>query len=81
MTSDAVEPILRHHAAEAGVMVAAPIEPVPAEIEAEPPRRGFEDANPLGDHFLADSVAFDHCNAVSRHAFLCPDPARTAGYS
>ena len=74
MTGDAVEPVFRHHPAEAGVVVATPVEPVPGEVEAEQLRRRLEDANAFGHDLLADPVALDHRYLEPPCASL-PDPS------
>ncbi len=57
MAGDAAEAVLRHHPAEAGVVVAAPVERVPVDREAPLPAGRVDDADAFGDDFLADPVA------------------------
>ncbi len=60
MPGDAVKTVLRHHPAEPRMMIAAPVEMVPFEIEPEDARGGLQDVQALRDDFLADPVSFDH---------------------
>ena len=65
-----LEPVLRHHAAEAGVVVAAPVELVPGDGEAPLAAGGIDDAHALGDDFLADSVARNDGDPEASHLRL-----------
>jgi len=78
--TDQLLPTRRHHRAVPGVVVAAPVEVIELQFDTEPARRRVEHAQALGHHFLADAVAGDHCDLVSRHAGLrsahCARPLR-----
>ena len=67
MAGDAAEAVLRHHPAEAGVVIAAPVEFVPGDAEAPFAAGGVDDAHALRDHFLADSVARNNGDARICH--------------
>jgi hypothetical protein len=56
---DAIQPVLRHHPSKPRMMIAAPVEMIPGEIEAEDTRRGLDDFHAFRNDFLADPVSFD----------------------
>lgn len=60
-------PVVRHHLAVLGVVVAAPIEMVPLEADAEALRDGIEHFQAFRDDLLPDPVPRDYCNFM----FLC----------
>jgi hypothetical protein len=63
--ADLVLPVLRHHAAVLGVVVAgSEVEPVLLQVETVLPARLLQDADALRHHLLADAVPGDHRNAV-----------------
>ena len=64
-----VEPVLRHHPAVLGVVVAAPVEMRERELDAELARGGLEHAQPFGHDFLADAVARHHRDAMCAPCF------------
>ena len=66
--ADLVEAAFRHHAAVFGVMLAAPVEMIACEGKAEPLAGGFQNANALGQHFVADAVAGNGGDPVLLHA-------------
>src|SRR5262249_7572925 len=72
MTSDLVLPVLRHHAAMPLVIIAGgKIEMILPQLEAEPLGGGFEHADALRHHLLADAVARndgDAIDAIGGHA-------------
>ena len=54
-----------HHVAVAGVVVAAgPVDVGQLQLDAEALRRGLQDAQALGHHFLADAVTRDDGDAM-----------------
>ena len=62
-----LEPVLRHHAAVLRVVIAAPVEFVELELDAEFARRGFEHAHAFRPGFLADAVAGNVGDSVFLH--------------
>src|SRR6185437_15752271 len=70
---DLLEPILRHHRADLGIALAAPIVFAPAELEPEASARRFEYAHALRHHFLADPVPRNDRDLVTfRHGTSPP---------
>src|SRR5712692_263495 len=67
--ADLLKAIVRHHPAVLRVILAAPGEAVPTKLQAILCTGGFEHAQALGNHFLADSIARDHRDLVTLH--LC----------
>ena len=65
--ADLVEPVLGHHVAVLQVVIAAPGQLVPLEIEPELAARRLQHPHTLGHHLLADAVAGDHRNPVLFH--------------
>ncbi len=66
-------PVLRHHPAMGGVVVAGgEVEMVEGEVDLELAGGRFEDAQTLGHHFLADAVAGDDrdLQTIGRHVGL-----------
>ena len=64
--ADLVLPVLRHHAAVLGVIVAGgEIEPVLPQLEAEPLGGRLEHAHAFGHDLLADAVAGDDGDAIN----------------
>ena len=61
------EAILGHHHAVFGVVVAAPVEFVEFEFDAEFAAYGFKRAQAFGHHFFADAVAGDDCDTKFFH--------------
>ena len=71
---DLVKPVLGHHVAVLEVVVAAPGQLVPLELEPELTARRVEHAHALRHHLLADAVTGDHRDLVLGHKRLlkCP---------
>src|SRR5580704_1770435 len=59
------ETVFGHHATAAAICLAAPIEILPGEIEAEALARGIEHVNSLWHDLKPDSITGDHCNLVA----------------
>ncbi len=64
------EPVVGHHLAVLEVVVAAPVEVLPVELDAEPASGGFEDAQALRNGLLADAVAGNDGDPMPGHASL-----------
>ena len=67
VAADLVLPVLRHHRAVLGVVVAAPVEVIELEVDVELAGRRIEHAQPFGDDLLADAVARDDRDPVCGH--------------
>ena len=66
-----LEPVVRHHLAVLGVVVAAgPLEGGPFDADLEAARGCLHHAYALGHDFLADAVAGDDCDALLAHGVL-----------
>src|SRR5690606_35499375 len=59
--------VLRHHAAGLGVALAAPVEGLGLDREAESPAGGLERQDSLRYHFIADAVARYGGDPVALH--------------
>jgi hypothetical protein len=68
VAADLLLPVLGHHAAVLEVVVAAPVEVVEGQRDAETAGGGLQYAQALGHHFAADAVAGDDGDVRSRHA-------------
>src|SRR5690606_8651041 len=71
MAADLRGPVVGHHLAVLGVVIAAPVEVVPLKIDAEAPRRGVQHAQAFGHHFLADAIAGNDCDLVLVSCHRC----------
>ncbi|CFW34116.1 Uncharacterised protein [Bordetella pertussis] len=80
MAADLRGPVIGHHLAVARVVIAAPVEMVPLEIDAETRGGRLQHAQPLGHDFLADAVAGDDGDPVfcCHLSLLVCDRARAA---
>src|SRR4029077_12557253 len=58
------QPVLWHHPSGFEIGLATPVEMVPRQRKIKTARCRLQDANPFGDDFAADAVAFDHCDFV-----------------
>ena len=65
---DLLETVLRHHAAVAREIFAAPGERVPAEANVVLPAGRFQDAQSLRNDLLADAVAWNDSDLVFFHS-------------
>ncbi|MNR20306.1 hypothetical protein D3C85_1371400 [compost metagenome] len=72
MLADLRLPVVRHHLAVLGVIVAAPVEMIPLELDAEARRHGIQHLQTFRHDFLANPVSRKHRNLVflSHHFFL-----------
>ena len=67
---DLLQPVLGHHPAVLNVVVAAPGELVPLELEAELAARRLQHADAFRHHLFADAVAGDDRDLVLGHEQL-----------
>src|SRR6266853_236529 len=58
------QPVLWHHASCLEIGLTTPVEVLPRQRKIETARCRLQHANPLGDHFAPNAVAFDNCNFV-----------------
>ena len=65
--ADLLQPVFRHHAAVLQIVVAAPGQLIPLEVESELLPGCLQHPDALGNHFLADAVAGNYCNPVLFH--------------
>ena len=78
--ADLVLPVLRHHAAVLGVVVAGrEIEPILPQLETEPLRRRLKHADAFRHDFLSDAIARDDGNAVRRDWWPWSFPEKPEG--
>ena len=70
VAADLLLPIVRHHLAVAGVVIAArEIESVITQIDAELTRRRVQYADSFRNYFAADAVARDDGDPMGLHVF------------
>src|SRR5713226_879930 len=58
------QPVFGHHPPGLEIGLATPVEMVPRQRKIKTARCRLQHANPFGDDFAADAVAFDHCDFV-----------------
>jgi hypothetical protein len=64
MLADLCFPVVRHHLAVLGVVVAAPVEMVPLEFDAKACRHRIQHLQAFRYDLFADAVSRKHCNLV-----------------
>jgi hypothetical protein len=72
LVAQGVQPVGRHHRAVLAVVVAAPVEILELEPQAALPGQFLHDPAPGRNHFLADAVAGDGCDAIGLHVRAVP---------
>src|SRR6185369_1100650 len=71
--------VFRHHATSLDVTFAAPVEMAPIECEAEAFGGDFQNANALGNHFLANAVTGNDCDTIGFHVADSPAAGAVSG--
>ena len=70
-----LDAVLRHHAAGLAVGLAAPVEMLPVEADAETPARGLQHPHRFRHDLVADAVAGNDRNSIVRHGHSLRSPS------